>query len=151
MDSLRLDHMLQLEKDQRDLDGLEQFFKDTLKKCINYAKKSEIITDLEIDSVEKIEQIPATLMMEHMLQMEEYIIPKDKHENEEIVRYTCCAMIEKLISLSGNKSHDPFVVTMRLSFRDFPVIFKIYRYFECCFRIATSHKKILMQCVSHKF
>ncbi len=151
MDQDKSENLIKLEKDKRDLDGLEQFFKDTLKKCIDFAKKSEIITDLEIDSVEKIEKIPATLMMEHILQMEEYVIPKHKHQNEEIVRYTCCAMIERLISLFGNKSQDPFVVTMRLSFRDFEVIYKIYRYFECCFRIAASHKKILMQCVSHKF
>ncbi len=151
MDSMRLDNLLQLEQDKRDLDSMEQFFKDTLKKCINFAKKSEIITDLEIDSTDKIEKIPATLMMEHILKMEECIIPKHKQQNEEILRYVCSAMIEKLISLSNQGSQDPYVVTMRLGFRSYDVVLKIYRYFECCFRIATSHKKILMKCVSHRF
>lgn len=138
-------------KDEVDLRGLEQFFKDMLKKCIHYCRENEIITDNMSVSVNLMERVPVNVMMEHVLTLEEYIIPKDKQLNEEILRFMTYGLIQNISPQAYDGNEDADIINVRLSMKSYEVVHKVYRYFECCHRIASSHKKILMQCVRSKF
>jgi hypothetical protein len=150
MEPQKLEELSIIERSKNDLDGLEQFFKDTLKKCIKYCINQELITDGEKISAEKMEKVPVALMMEHVLTLKDYIIPKHKQQDEHMLRFVTYTMIQN-ISPDQADNEDADLINTRLALKDKEVVFRVYRYFECSYRIADSYKKILMSCVSQRF
>ena len=113
--------------------------------------ENDIITDNMSVSVNLMERVPVGVMMEHVLTLGEYIIPKEKQQNEEILRFVTYGLIQNISPHAHDDNEDADIINVRLSMKSCEIVHKVYRYFECCHRIATSHKKILMSCVSQRF
>ncbi len=128
------------EKVKQEAEGLEQFFKDTLVKAVKYLQVAGLIAN-ELD-LRVLDKYPTSFIMSHVADYEGKLLSKEEKENEGDVRDTVIDLfyiVFRDTNLVGENAHFVEIIHSQPQ----SVTFKIYRYFECCVRIAVSHKKIL--------